>query len=904
MSEREAAAAYQESKLQQEETLAHLRADRLHQSYIHSEYIKYALGKTDSEAWRQAMRLKQQREDAIQLFKTNQQHQQEKKRMTQTLRLQQMVQMSLPDSDSESKIKSGSTSTRMGKASTVRKNLENEVLKRRRHRFVKSCLHQLDTQNRTRENEYLHHVLTRPTHDEQQQFTVSKLLTYKELFIQNRKEREHWYSTQTTADDTLIKTTSVKLWEWFMEAFENICHFHDLHKMISTTSMASAYEYDITRWMEQVVGDILDHCIQVIGDREMTIFIREKDDVENSTKKPLKLMEYLQLFTSSTQETYPFKESTLPLNTFIGTMEMLSRSCITGEMVQFVYWLTLTLANPSLNSTLPSTAVNTPSLRILILGVGNSGRRTSAKLLSEKYKLTLISIQETIQFAMDQDSALGKKVHSLLTEGKELPPEVYLDVLTETTQQLTAENKGWICYDWPCTLAHAQQLSPMPSCRPNLTDYASILVPGYKRLQQWMPIEERVNVVLYLECKEQVVKTRWLGRLRDQGTDQLYQLYEEPPSDEIIQRLQPLYDSTPMSLEWSTRSANDKTVIKWFHQFHSVYKISCYEDEDAIKPSEDSMQLMKDLDSGLALPTLERHLMNCVEAYITSLTLNQELENSQHADQEQELMLQEETRQRELETHETRIQTAQLALQRSISALQQAEELKAKKEETMELKTMVEATTHELEMVLTNTRQWLYTESLQYKHHFSTYSNDLTPSIAQQYYQLWEELELQYTTNTIEWLRLWETERNKLTDRIQQVWHEIPVYLSRSSSYPLLLHPVIEGMNAIVEGLRYEDTTKYELHARIDILQDTFTKEFLLQFQQNQEEVNLIFTDGWKEQAGQQGILMMLMQVQNECDLFYYMVQFLLLCFTAVSDDKRQLLKGLELVHTVHRILP
>lgn len=144
-------------------------------------------------------------------------------------------------------------------------------------------------------------------------------------------------------------------------------------------------------------------------------------------------------------------------------------------------------------------------MRLVLLGPPGAGKGTQAKFIQERFGIPQISTGDILRKTVSDHTTLGNKASVYIQEGKLVPDELILDMVTE---RLSAADcaKGYILDGFPRT------------------------VPQALGLEEWLKsLPAQLDRVLYFNVPEEVLIQRLGGRrtCRDCGT--LYHLAFNPP---------------------------------------------------------------------------------------------------------------------------------------------------------------------------------------------------------------------------------------------------------------------------------------------------------------------------------------------------------------------------------------
>lgn len=96
-------------------------------------------------------------------------------------------------------------------------------------------------------------------------------------------------------------------------------------------------------------------------------------------------------------------------------------------------------------------------MRLILLGCPGAGKGTQAKLISEKYHILQISTGDIFRAAIQQGTALGKKVKEIVESGQLVPDEIVIQLVLDRINQPDCKN-GFLLDGFPRTVAQAEAL--------------------------------------------------------------------------------------------------------------------------------------------------------------------------------------------------------------------------------------------------------------------------------------------------------------------------------------------------------------------------------------------------------------------------------------------------------------
>lgn len=143
--------------------------------------------------------------------------------------------------------------------------------------------------------------------------------------------------------------------------------------------------------------------------------------------------------------------------------------------------------------------------RVVLLGPPGSGKGTVAKKLEETFGLEHISTGHWFRREMSEGTELGKRVERYIVRGELVPDEMVLGLIEHWFKPGTIE-QGYLFDGFPRTRAQAEALDRF--CAEKLA-----------------PLE----VVLYLDCPEDVILDRITGRRVCLSCGKVYHVRTFPP---------------------------------------------------------------------------------------------------------------------------------------------------------------------------------------------------------------------------------------------------------------------------------------------------------------------------------------------------------------------------------------
>ncbi len=150
------------------------------------------------------------------------------------------------------------------------------------------------------------------------------------------------------------------------------------------------------------------------------------------------------------------------------------------------------------------------ALRIVFLGPPGAGKGTHAKILSERYGIPHISTGDILRSQIQSDTPLGKKAQSFIDNGKLVPDELVIEMVSHRLKKPDVKN-GFILDGFPRTVEQAKALGK--------------LLEEYK-----MPL----TFVLEFDTSEEVIIFRLSGRRACPSCGTNYHLQNISPKQDGI----------------------------------------------------------------------------------------------------------------------------------------------------------------------------------------------------------------------------------------------------------------------------------------------------------------------------------------------------------------------------------
>jgi adenylate kinase len=94
-------------------------------------------------------------------------------------------------------------------------------------------------------------------------------------------------------------------------------------------------------------------------------------------------------------------------------------------------------------------------MKVMLFGPQGAGKGTIGAMISEKYKIPLLSAGQMLRDAMKEGTKVGKIAEKYINDGNLVPPEVITDVIKERIKKADCK-KGYILDGFPRNLKQAE----------------------------------------------------------------------------------------------------------------------------------------------------------------------------------------------------------------------------------------------------------------------------------------------------------------------------------------------------------------------------------------------------------------------------------------------------------------
>jgi adenylate kinase len=139
-------------------------------------------------------------------------------------------------------------------------------------------------------------------------------------------------------------------------------------------------------------------------------------------------------------------------------------------------------------------------MHIILLGAPGAGKGTQAKLISEQYRIPVISTGDILRAAIQEGSPLGKQAKILVEGGQLVPDEIVIELVRERIHRPDCEN-GFLLDGFPRTIAQATALGRLTT----------------------------IDSVIDIDVPEEEIVKRLTGRRVHPSSGRTYHVLHQPP---------------------------------------------------------------------------------------------------------------------------------------------------------------------------------------------------------------------------------------------------------------------------------------------------------------------------------------------------------------------------------------
>jgi len=175
----------------------------------------------------------------------------------------------------------------------------------------------------------------------------------------------------------------------------------------------------------------------------------------------------------------------------------------------------------------------------ILFGPPGSGKGTQSVRIAEKFNLVHISTGDIFRREIKNQTALGKKVQSIIERGELVPDELLVDILRSAMQQ-AGKPAGFVFDGFPRTIRQAEDLD--------------------KLLRE---SGEKVNLVLALDVDEEEIVKRLLKRAQEEG--------RKDDTEEVIRNRMKVYHAQTHPLMDFYRNQGKFTSLKGVGSIDDIF---------------------------------------------------------------------------------------------------------------------------------------------------------------------------------------------------------------------------------------------------------------------------------------------------------------------------------------------
>ena len=728
---------------------------------------------------------------------------------------------------------------------------------RRRNQFVKESDSIRITEQQICSADVLIQHLTRASKVE---LHVNKDCTimekYADIARENRMEVEKRYEIRSGKDLAIAMNQDATTYNGMRNAFRNDIDSQNKRYANFRTSNRAAEHALHKSLVTSLLGDIIDLTHDACELRRNFFYLREGgeeflplelwEDQRRTFQHPhepsdLNVLEWKELCNQLSART---EITHVDPSVCTATSGMVAPEYVLGELIKHMRWVTSPI------SPVTSKLRKFP-LSIALICRPYSGRDTQAKLLCKKFNLAMIAVDTLLEKAIESNSPLGEQASAFLSNGHQVTDDIYVNLIMDQINGLQISElpvskddddndahvdgvHGFVLSDFPNTPEQARLLEKSLTgydehhTDPSINDYASSITPSLTYVR---PVSDPaaplrstagLDIVLNIGLGREEIYRRCLGQLVDSKDGTKYNMaFSPPPENSVLRhrlcRVKDKYITADLSLKLSSFDTNLDVIYEWYKRFGNVVSIAAH---------------------NFGIEKLAAHLN------LHTLSILQNREKKALA-KELELELQKEEKARKIEEYTMQLEEAQqvieafMATEESITtAIAEAESVKAKKEELLELKESLAACQEKISEKTTWKSSIVENET---ERQTDLYRKppSLQPEVARVLTDWWATVEQFYCTSCTDAFSKKREIRSEIVTYFDTVTLEYSEFLQRPSANQSLLHSFLMTFNEMEMNLRFDQGTKSELYLRVNELHDLFWKASL----ETEEETQLDFQE-------------------------------------------------------------
>ncbi|EQC29643.1 hypothetical protein SDRG_12647 [Saprolegnia diclina VS20] len=784
------------------------------------------------------------------------------------------------------------------------RELRGDIQRKRRARFLKAC----DNHQRARNDDVvqaaLEATLLRATTTEVHLETKeANVVAYMDIVTENRARRNAQYAQRAETDVVESARRDATAYGMLHHRFTDAVQAQCERAERLTTAMAAAAAETNIAIAHHVLDRVVDLALATATYRETSTWILPSDVfvppptwqemlafgvhapdelfaagfASSDAESVLNACEIERHVTSTRHalvtESRLESDATLPAPSFV--YGKLPREHVLGEVVAACRARTTspTLAPPRV----PFPAF---ALKLALLGKPFAGRKTCAALLATQYNLAPVSVHALLETAMATKSDVGVVAKDLLSAGQSIPNALYLTLLERAIRSIDpSEKRGWILTDFVASLDEAMDLErvlsghvPAPTPTPTRSDHLAVpLPPPALPLNHYLG-KSGLDLVFRLEVDRTKVFRHCLGKLMDPVTGARFHMQDAPPTEaDARSRLCPWRDPTiateALSLFSHAYDVAMPSLLAWFAPYGTLRTVS----------GDDLVGAMSDYIDAFLHGAAATESANCLEMEARA----------------NDAMAAEEGRQGAVARHD---ETLRLALESEAAAaqtLRAGEDAKLKKDELVALRVGVEAAHQSVLEATQAAHAFLladrHGDSANLPLHFSVVPE---VDLAALGCGVWEASDSQYKRTLEHGFSMLRAYRSRVEAHAVNVLSEMTAFARRPDAKQGMLDAFqYDFNNSVLDDMRFDASTKAELHVRVDTLLDQLGAVLDAKGAEALALLETLLRDQWKEDALTSIQLVGTMLFQAEVDLFHASVTVIT---DAVAGFEVGLVKSLD----------
>ncbi|OQR92476.1 flagellar protein [Achlya hypogyna] len=789
-------------------------------------------------------------------------------------------------------------------AKRLERELRCDIQKKRRARFLKAC----DASQRERNDDVvqaaLESTLLRATGTEVALAAAeANVVAYMDVVAANRAHRDAQYAARLATDEAEANSRDGAVYGMLHHRFTDAVQAQSERADRLEAAMAAALTESHVEVAHHVLNRVVDLAMTAAAYRSTaswvlpsTVFVPDEtwtellafgvlapDDAftagfDSPAAEALLNRFQLERHLSATRDASPEDvepvAADVPAPTFV--YAKLPREFALGEVV--AYCKSLTSPAPPLPSRIPLPQF---PLKLALVGKPFAGRKTCAKALCDKYGLALLSVHALLEAALAAQSPIGASAAALLVAGAAVPNAIYVDLLRDAIQSVDPNSyRGWVLVDFLASVDEARDVEKMLTGSVPEPPQPAVVALAPRLPTPPVPASafagtSGLDLVFRLDVDRTRLYRHCLGKLIDPVSGDRYHMQDAPPTEadprhRVVPWRDPVVANETLSLLAHAHDVAAPALTAWFAPYGTLRVVSG-----------DDM-------AGTIADHIDAFLAAAVTA-ATARSIQRELDANV-------AMAAEEARQATVAALDADIAAALEAEASAQQALKAGEDAKLKKDELLALRNALEAA-----HTATVDAQGA---ALQFVVRDRPGGNTTLPeqpsvvpaaALAAVGADVWAASEAQYERTMAHGFALLRAFRSRVEAHAVAVLSQFAAFVRRPDAKQALVDAFQWDVNAnVLDDMRFDDSTKAELHVRVDALQDALLSVLDAKAAEAAAYLEGLLKDQWKEDAVASIGLLGTMLFQAEVDVFHAAVSVVAdvvagyeVGFVRVADDNK-----------------